>query len=304
VTDALSGNVASYLLTKTALSRAGSAGLQYAGLEELTIALSSQANIISVTSTAPGTAASIFGLAGDDRLIASNVASPVSFTGGQGAKDIVRLLGTAGNDTITVQGNLMTLGSGSLYATVEQREVMGLGGTDRLAFLGKGGTDESVVLRPSTTANAGRVSRSPFGPIGYDSIEEVSVEGNPGDHDTLQVDGQTDPNAFFGGAHFDGFNINLDAAGTSADPFLVLHNGGGETMLTLTDYRNVGTPTVNGLLGYGRVRCAGFGGGNPKPARPTRLGRTAVRAEGRFTPRPLREGRGDRGMDPERAEER
>jgi hypothetical protein len=249
VTDALSGNIAPYLLTKTVLSRAGSGGLQYAGIEDLSIALSSQANIISVTATAPGTTVSIFGLAGNDRLIASNLASPVIFNGGLGAKDVVRLIGTVGDDTISVKGNSMALGSGSIYATAEVREVMGSGGTDRIDWLGKGGTDESFILRPSTTANAGRVTRSPFGPVAYDSVEEMSVEGNPADHDTLQVNGQTQANAFFGGAQFDGFNVNMDAAGTSADPFLVLHNGGGETMLTLTDFQNVGTPWINGLLG-------------------------------------------------------
>lgn len=249
VSDALSGNFAPYTLSKTALSRPGSGGIQYVGLEQLSINLNNQHNVVAVTSTAAGTAVSIAGLGGNDTLTASNLASPVTFAGGLGPKDTVRLVGSGGNDTIRVQGNTMSIGTGSLTATVEQREVDGAGGTDRMILLGKAGTTESFVLRPSTAPHVGRVTRTPFGPVGYESVEAMTVEGNPGDLDTLQVNGQTQANVFGGGSHFDGFNINLAAEGTSADPYLVLHNGMGQTMLTLTDYRDVGTPKINGLLG-------------------------------------------------------
>ena len=275
VSDALSGNLAPYTLTSTVLSRVGSAGIQYTGLENLSVGLNSQANDIAVTSTAASTSVSIAGFGGDDRLTASNLASAVLFVGGAGVKDVARLVGTGGNDTIAVQGNALTLTGGSLVAAVEGLEVDGAGGMDRMVLRGKAGTDEAFVLRPATKANTGRVTRNPFGAVAYVSVEEMSAEGNVGDLDTLQVNGQTQLNAFFGGSQFDAFNINLDAAGTTVDPFLVLHNGKGETMLTLTEYANVGVPKVNGLLGADvfdvRVSAAGphgrrvalDGGGQP-----------------------------------------
>ena len=304
VSDALSGNLAPYTLSKTSLIRPGSGGIHYAGLEQFNINLNNQHNDLTITSTAVGTAVSVVGSGGNDRLTASNLASRVTFAGGMGAQDAVRLIGSAGNETIVVQGNTMSLGGGSLTATVEQREIDGAGGSDQMTLLGKVGTVESFVLQPSTTPHVGRVTRNPFGPVAYASVEAMTVEGNAGEFDKLQVNGQTQANAFGGGSHFDGFNINLASTGTSTDPYLVLHNGVGQTMLTLTDYRDVGTPKINGLLGADvfdiRVLASGQqsrrvkldGGGQP-------LG-----LKGDGTPRPLHGGRSHREVDPERADVR
>jgi CubicO group peptidase (beta-lactamase class C family) len=249
LTDALSANVAPYTLSKTALSRAGSAGVGYSGIENLSISLNNLPNNVAVNSTSQGTTVFIDGMAGNDRLIARNPASPVTFIGGAGANDSARLIGTNSNDTINVQGNAMALGNGRLTSFVERREVDALLGRDRLALLGTAGTNDAFLIWPSTTQYAGRVNPNPFTPIFYEHLEEMIAQGNAGDNDSLQINGQTTAGVLGGGVHPDRFAINLAAAGTTKDPFLVLRNSLSQSLLTLTNYQGVAVPKVNGLQG-------------------------------------------------------
>ncbi len=247
VSDFLSGNVAPYQLTSGSLTRGGSEGISYAFFENLEVALSNADNEIDVVSTAPGTATVVHGHDGVDVLTASNLKSAVTFNGGNW-QDRAVLRGTVSPDTITATGDTLTLGAGSLTTDAEILEIDGLDGTDRLDLMGTEGVDEAFAIFPSTTANRGTVTRNSLESIMYKNVEEVFAAGNPGDDDTLQVNGQTDPLGILGGAYNDRFNINLTASGTSADPVITLYQGKTTRLLTLVDYQNLGVPTVNGLL--------------------------------------------------------
>ncbi len=248
VDDSLSGNANPYLLSSTTVARNGSAGIKYATIEDLVVKLSNANNFVNVASTAPKTDVHIDGMAGNDQLTARNLASRVHFNGGLG-NDRAVLFGTPGVDQFLVSGATTTLGAGSLTTSVERREIDGLAGRDRLALVSRLGVNDAMSLRPSTTPNTGRADLNAFTPIYYAGVEEMFAQGNAGDLDTLQVNGQTQNGMFGGGVHHDRFTINLAAAGTSKDPFLVLRNTLGQSLLTLADYRSISVPKVNGLLG-------------------------------------------------------
>ena len=248
VSDASSGNMNPYLLTNSVLTRTGSSAISYTSIDNLGIALSDADNHMAVASTAPGTLTVIQGLDGDDSLTASGLASMVYFYGGNGTQDSATFLGTNGEDTITVTGATLTLGSGSLTSYTEHLEVNGMARTDRLHLVGTSSQNEAFEVFPSTTPYQGRVHRNPFEAIHYQAIEEMLAEGNVGNNDTLEVNGQTDPWSIGGGSYHDRFWLNLGAAGTSADPFMRLYQGR-TTLLTLVDYADVGVPKFNGLLG-------------------------------------------------------
>lgn len=248
VFDTLSGYGAPYGLDSSSLTRGVSAGVAYQTIEELEISLSNASNTIAVGATAPGTTVTIYGNAGDDALTAAGLASALSFVGGTG-NDAAVLTGTNGDDVMTAIGETVTLGAGSLTSSAESRTVNGMGGNDQLILNGTAGINDSFVLRPSSTAYAGKVSLNPFTPIACEQVEMFTVQGNPGEQDTLQINGQTEPNLIGGGAFTDWFTINLAAAGTTADPFCTLRDSSGHTMLTLTDYEGVADPKVMGLLG-------------------------------------------------------
>lgn len=248
VYDSQSGVAGPYDLDSTSLARSGSAGITFTTVEDLVVSLSDANNEITVFATAPGTNVFISGNAGDDTLTAGNLASAVVFDGG-GDVDQAILVGTAADDLFTASGDTLMLGGGALTTSTEQREVHGLVGADRLTLRGTAGTNEAFQLWPSTTPNAGTAKPNPYTAITYESVEEMQVEGNAGDVDTLQVNGQTTAGVLGGGVYHDRFNINLGAAGTSKDPVLVLGNDLGQTLLTLTDWRQVSAPKINGLLG-------------------------------------------------------
>ena len=146
VHDTLSGNAAPYELGSSSLTRAGSAGIDFAKIENLMVSLSAAANSMNISATAAGTSVTIHGNAGNDTLTAGNLASSVTFVGGAGLNDRAFLAGTNGNDTISVTGDIMTLGAGSLTSLAEYSEIDGLGGMD-IFHVGNGDVD-SIGVEP------------------------------------------------------------------------------------------------------------------------------------------------------------
>lgn len=248
ISDVLSGNTAPYQLSSGSVTRGGAQLISYALFDHLQLALSNADNEIDVVSTAPGTSTIVQGSQGADVLTASNLQSAVIFEGGN-AQDRAVLLGTAASDTFTATGDTLTIGAGSLASDAETLAVDGLGGTDRLELWGVQSIDEMFGIFPSTTPNQGRVTRTSSASLNYANVEELFAAGNLAEGDSLLVNGSTDPAAIMGGAANDRFNIQLDAAGTSASPVLRLYQGKMTLLLTLVDFQNLGVPTIDGLLG-------------------------------------------------------
>ena len=248
VYDNLSGSTSPIRIFNDQLWRDGAPLITYNTVENMSVSLSNQDNTIDVDNALPGTNISIYGNFGDDSLTARNIESDVTFFGGFG-DDETLLEGTAGDDIFTALGSTMQLGNGTLVSYAESRSIDGLAGTDRLDLLGVEGVDDDFVISPSTTANQGRVNPGFYTEIDYENVEQMSVEGNAADADTLQVKGQTELNEIGGGVHKDRFNIDLTAEGTAVNPVMQLLNTGYDNLFTLLDYDNLGAPTFSGGLG-------------------------------------------------------
>lgn len=252
VYDTLSGNAAPYELGSTNLTRAGSAGIEFATVEDLLVSLSAVANSMNISATATGTAVAIYGHSGNDTLTAGNLASSVTFVGGAGLDDRAILVGTNGNDTITVTGDTMTLGAGSLTCLAENCEADGRAGMDTFN-VGNGEVNSigsELVLRGGGDSDALYINDQDD--LGNDiytvTTSQVSKPNFLLDYhemESLTLNAGTDNNSI---------NINSTGFGTS----VVINAGaGGDTIHLSPTAQNLsligGPVTVNGQQGFDNV---------------------------------------------------
>lgn len=194
------------------------------------------------------------GLAGDDSItlvpsISASVYSTMNFNGGAQASatgDRMFLVGTAGDDVITISGQTVVLGSRTVNGSgIENIRLDALVGTDQLTYNGVAGITENITVSSSGVAGGGQISVPGVTLIDFSGGEFIDVNGNapsPTETDTL---------TFAGTNAADLFNINLSATGTTnADPILILKNADTlATLLTLRGYTNFNTLRNNGLDG-------------------------------------------------------
>ena len=129
------------------------------------------------------------------------------------AVDRLNLLGTGGDDAITLNGNLVTMGGSPITATrMEVFKVDGLGGADVITYDGVNGVSEQINLVGSATPAAGRIDVPGVASFNFAGVETFDVNGNDG---TL---GDTDTLAVSGTNGVDRFVIKTDAAGTVPTP--------------------------------------------------------------------------------------
>jgi hypothetical protein len=193
------------------------------------------------------------GLNGDDTFtvvpaISASVYDTINLNGGGQASvggDSVVLKGTGGDDDIIVDGPAIHLfGSTKTIQTngIESISLDALGGTDRITYNGVSGVTENIAVSGSSTPGRGQISVPGVTLINFSSVDGIVVNGNP------PTATETDTLTFAGTNAVDTFNINLAAAGSSADPILRLNNNG-TTLLTLENYTNFNTLRVLGLDG-------------------------------------------------------
>jgi CubicO group peptidase (beta-lactamase class C family) len=253
VDDRNSAAFAPYILSAGNVVR-GPRTVAHAGIDKVTLWVNANGNPIAVNSIAPGSTAVVFGNTGNDTLTANAPAGLVQFWGGAGL-DTARLVGTAVADAFAVQGNVMTLTTGTPAVTgtlvtnnVEQREIDGGPLADTLSVRGVEGTDEVFIIQPSQIANQGSVLIFPYAPVRYFGVEQFRVDANPADQDILLVEGQR--HSTFGTSLYDDvFNINLAAAGTSKDPVLTLRDAANVEYLRLLDFTGLSEVHIDGLGG-------------------------------------------------------
>lgn len=160
---------------------------------------------------------------------------------GGGDNDVATLVATAGDDSVVVSGQSVTLGSSVVTAVgVEDLRLDAGGGTDLLSYSGVNGVAEDVQFLASATANAGTLRVVAAINLAFANVETADATGNPADDDRL---------TFAGTDALDRLEIDLSAAGTAADPVLRLLNGSGGTLLTFLNYTNFDTLRVNTLDG-------------------------------------------------------
>jgi hypothetical protein len=190
------------------------------------------------------------GLDGDDVFtlipaISASVYQTMNFNGGgqsSATGDRVFLIGTGGADDIVVGGQSVSLGGKTVNGSgIEDIRLDALAGNDRITYNGVAGVTENITVGSSGAAGGGQISIPGVALVNFSGVERILVNGNtpsPSETDTL---------TFAGTNAVDTFNINLAAAGTSADPVLRLQNG--TTLLTLENYTNFNTLRVLGLDG-------------------------------------------------------
>jgi CubicO group peptidase (beta-lactamase class C family) len=252
IDDSLSDNVAAYSLGGSSLSRPGSAGVAFEKVEHLVVSLSDAANVINVSATVAGTMVDIFGKAGNDTLTASNLASSVTFFGGLGLDDRAYLIGTNGPDTISITGNTMVMGAGSLTSFAEYREADGRGGMDTF-HVGNGDVDSigsEPVLRGGGDSDALYINdQDDLGNDTYTvTVNQVSKPGFLLLYDTMEL---LTLNA---GADNNTINIHSTTIGT---PVVVNAGAGGDLIHISPTAQNLsfitGLVTVNGQQGVDTV---------------------------------------------------
>jgi hypothetical protein len=190
------------------------------------------------------------GFGGDDTftLVPAISASPYAtlyLNGGSQASaagDQANLRGTAGADGIAVTGQTVALGGVTVASSgVENINLDSAGGTDSLTYTGVAGVTEAISLAGSATPGTGVLGVPGVTNVTFVNTETFWVNGQPADVDTLTVVGTNG---------VDRLEIDLAAAGTPADPVLMLQNAAGTvTALTLVNYTGFNILNVNALDG-------------------------------------------------------
>ncbi len=227
------------------------------GAEEITLNANGENNRVDVFGTASSlhTADYILNVGGGKDTI--NVYAPVSatvFANGGSGNDAARVHGTNNDDVVTLQGDRMDVREvGSLaYSTsvVRDADIVAFridanGGLDVLNVVGQSGINESIVVQASIVAGSGSVTASPFRQVTFVELEDVDVDGNAHDQDSL---------TFLATNQNDSLSINPVGAGTTLQPFVQLTSAGGVSLLKLRDATHVGRPVISGMGGSDTFR--------------------------------------------------
>jgi hypothetical protein len=192
------------------------------------------------------------GLDGDDTFtlvpaISDSVYQTMHFNGGgqsSATGDRVFLIGTAGDDDITISGQVVSLGGRTVASSgVENIRLDAGDGVDDIIYNGVSGVTENILVSSSGVVGSGQLSAPGVTLINFSNVERIDVNGNP------PTPTETDTLTFAGTNAIDIFQIDLAAAATDPDPILQLQNSAGTTLLTLRSYTFFDTLRVLGLDG-------------------------------------------------------
>jgi hypothetical protein len=201
------------------------------------------------------------GAGGTDTLVYNGTATNDSFTIGAAlqvnlnsrvvlnttAVEVLTLEGLDGDDrvdlsgsgNIVISGQVINLGGTIINSHVEATYLTASGTNDLLTYNGVSGVSEDIMVSSSGVAGGGQLSVPGETLVIFSGVEQIDVNGNTTETDTL---------TFAGTNKDDTFQINLAAAGTNTDPILQLQNSLG-TLLTLRNYTGFDTLRVLGLDG-------------------------------------------------------
>ena len=192
-------------------------------------------------------------LGGDDTatLVPAIAASPytdIEVNGGDESSssgDIVNLVGSNADDAITISGRQVSAGGVTVNGTgVEETRIDALGGTDQITYDGVAGLSEDINLIGTPVAGASKLVVAGVALYSLTQAESFDAHGNDG------TAGDTDTLRFTGTNGIDVMNIDLNAAGSVADPILeFLDASGANLLLTLFNYTGFATLNVYGLDG-------------------------------------------------------
>lgn len=226
--------------------------------KETTLNANDVANTVNVAGTASSLHKADYVLnvgAGKDVI---NVYAPVSatvFANGGIGNDVARVYRTNSDDVVTLQGDRIDVsqfGFIASYSTsvVRDTDIVDFrldanGGTDVLNVRGQAGISEAIVVQASIVAGSGSVTASPFRQVNFVELEDIDVDGNIHDKDSLQ---------FVATAQDDSLSINPVGAGTTLQPFVQLTSAGGVSLLKLRDAAHVGRPMIRGMAGSDTFR--------------------------------------------------
>jgi hypothetical protein len=191
------------------------------------------------------------GFAGDDTFtlvpaISASVYSTINLNGGEQASatgDRVNLVGTTGDDNIIINGPQVVLVNTINTNGIEDIRLDAKGGNDLITYNAVSGASENIRVGSSGAVGGGQLSVPGQTLVDFSNVERIDVNGN------ISTPNETDTLTFVGTNAADTFQINLAAAGTTADPILTLQNATGTTLLTLRNYTNFNTLNVLGLDG-------------------------------------------------------
>lgn len=219
----------------------------YAGAEDLSLLAGKKATTVHVDSLLATTDLHLFGGVANDYFrvgvfnLFGQVKGEVSIDGNAGA-DRVDLLGTVGDDTLTVNRTTFALAPGNVHGiNVETVHLDAKAGTDRIVYDTTDGEAEQVILAvgSSTVVGKGGLIGSRTLDVFFDRNELVEVRGGPRERDQLLVQGTTGN---------DRFDINLTGNGTEAEPALK-YLVGNSTLLTLLSHTGIDSITAAGFAG-------------------------------------------------------
>jgi hypothetical protein len=221
--------------------------VSYSGVEDLSLVGGKKATTTLVDSLLQTTDLHLFGGGANDYFrvglfqLPGQVKGEVSIDGNAGS-DRVDLLGTVGEDTLTVNRASFDLAPGNVQGlNVETVYLNGLAGLDRVIYDATDGQAEQVTLAigSATVVGSGALVGTKTLDVLFTKTERVEVRGGPRERDQLTV---------LGTAADDRFAINLTAAGTDSDPAL-RYLVGGSTLLTLVGHAGIDSITVNSGAG-------------------------------------------------------
>jgi hypothetical protein len=202
------------------------------------------------------------GLAGDDSFtlaptIANSPYTTLNLNGGgqASAAGDQATLTAAASALINVSGQTVSQ-SGKTVAGGGLESIKLNGAGNHLTYTGVAGVTEAITIAASPTANQGQISVPNVVLLTFTNVPGFDAVGNPADNDTL---------TFAGTSNDDSFQVNLAAAGTTADPVLKLQTSAASLLLTLTNYTGFTTLGMAGLDGSDTfnvfVAAAGPAGG-------------------------------------------
>src|SRR5262249_13618326 len=190
---------------------------------------------------------SLAGLAGDDPFtllptIATGPYTTLNLDGGATASATGNqaTLTAAASSALNVSGQTITQGGKTVAGTsVQKFNLSGAG--NNLTYNGLAGVTEAINIIASPTAGLGQLSIPNVALWSFTAVPNLYANGNVADNDTV---------TFTGTNNSDVYQINLNAAGTNADPVLKLQDASAvNTLLTLGNYSGFSQLNVYSLDG-------------------------------------------------------
>ncbi len=184
------------------------------------------------------------GVAGGDTftLVPTIAASPYTTlnleAGNLAAGDVANLTAATGA-VVNVSGQVVAQ-NGKTVADSGLGTINLNGAGNQLVYNSVPGVTENINVQAGPAANQGEISVPGVVLVAFVNVPHIAVNGVATDNDTV---------TFTGTNNTDTYNINLSAAGTTADPVLNLLSSVGATLFTLDNFTGFPMLNVQGLSG-------------------------------------------------------